>query len=156
MKVKHIVLIIAVLVLDQLTKVFINTTMELGESMDVISGFFRITNLHNTGAAWSMFEGKMLFFYIISVVFLVLMVYFYRSEEADKLTKYGVVLMMAGTIGNFIDRLFLQYVRDFLDFVIIGYDFPVFNIADMSLCIGVGVVLLAVFLESYGGYHKCA
>lgn len=156
MKLKHICMVLVLLLLDQITKIFINATMAVGESIEMIPGFFKITNVHNTGAAWSMFEGKMIFFYIISVVFLVAMVYFYHSEEADKLTKIGIVLMIAGTLGNFVDRLFLQYVRDFIDFVIIGYDFPVFNVADMSLCIGVGVVLLSVYLESIGGYRKCA
>lgn len=157
MKIKHIGLLAAILLLDQITKFWINSSMKLGESFDVISGFFRINNVHNTGAAWSMFEGNMLFFYLISIVFLAAMIYFYRnSEEADRLTKIGIVLMAAGTIGNFVDRLAFQYVRDFLDFIIIGYDFPVFNVADMSLCIGVGIIILSVFLESYGGFHKCA
>ena len=156
MKRKHIGILAAILLLDQITKFWVNHAMVLGASHKVIAGFFRITNVHNTGAAWSMFEGKMVFFYLISIFFLAAMIYFYRnSEEADVLTKYGIVLMMAGTIGNFIDRLIFQYVRDFLDFIIIGYDFPVFNIADMSLCIGVGIVILSVFLENYGGFRKC-
>lgn len=157
MKLKHIGIMAGILLLDQITKFWVNHAMSLGTSKNVITGLFRITNVHNTGAAWSMFEGKMVFFYLISIVFLAAMIYFYRnSEEADWLTKLGIVLMMAGTIGNFIDRLAFQYVRDFIDVLIFGYDFPVFNIADMALCIGVGVVVLSVFLETYGGYRKCA
>lgn len=153
MKLKHILLILAVLIVDQISKIVINANMALGESFDVIAGFFKISNVHNTGAAWSLFEGKMVFFYIITIVFVIAMVYFYRnSEEADGLSKLGVVLMIAGSLGNFIDRLWFQYVRDFLDFIIFNYDFPVFNVADMSLCIGVAIVVLSVFLESYGGY----
>ena len=156
MKLKHIILIVVVLVLDQITKIAINATMALGDSVDVIGGFFKITNVHNTGAAWSLFEGKMIFFYIITIIFVGAMIYFYRnSEEADRLTKLGIVLMIAGSLGNFFDRLFLQYVRDFLDFIVFNYDFPVFNVADMSLCIGVAIVVLSVFLESYGGFRKC-
>lgn len=156
MKLKHIVMIVVILLMDQITKFWINMSMSLGESITLITGFFKITNVHNTGAAWSMFEGNMVFFYLITIVFVVAMIYFYRnSEEADRMTKFGIVLMMAGAIGNFVDRIALQYVRDFLDFIILGYDFPVFNVADMSLCIGVGVVILSVFLENYGGYRKC-
>lgn len=157
MKLKHIVMIVIILLIDQITKLWINASMSLGESMTLIKGFFKITNVHNTGAAWSIFEGNMVFFYLITIVFVIAMIYFYRnSEEADRMTKFGIVLMMAGAVGNFVDRIALQYVRDFLDFIILGYDFPVFNVADMSLCIGVGVVILSVFLENYGGYRKCA
>ena len=104
-----------------------------------------------------MLEGKMVFFYLISIVFLIGMLYFYRStDHKDKLTRIGVVLMMAGTLGNFIDRLVFQYVRDFLDFIIFGYDFPVFNVADISLCVGVGLIVLSMVLETYGGRRVCA
>ena len=77
------------------------------------------------------------------------------KRQADTFTKLGMILMMAGAVGNFIDRLALQYVRDFFDFLLLGYNFPVFNIADISLCIGVALIILSVFLESYGGFFKC-
>lgn len=157
MKAKHILMMAAVLLLDQLSKWGVQTSMQIDESFDVIPGFFRITYLHNTGAAWSMQEGKMVFFYLISIVFLIGMLYFYRTtDHRDRLTRIGVVLMMAGTLGNFIDRLIFQYVRDFLDFIIFGYDFPVFNVADISLCVGVGLIVLSMVLETYGGRRICA
>lgn len=156
MKLKYILVLIAILAIDQISKLAITMNMDLNQSMKLIPDFFNITYLQNTGAAWSMFEGRMVFFYIITIVALIVMVYFYRSSEAqDGLTKLGIVCMIAGTLGNFIDRLIFQYVRDFLDFNIFGYDFPVFNVADVALCIGVGLVFLSVLLESYGGYHKC-
>ena len=84
------------------------------------------------------------------------MLYFYRTtDHRDRLTRIGVVLM-AGTLGNFIVRLIFQYVRDFLDFIIFGYDFPVFNVADISLCVGVGLIVLSMVLETYGGRRICA
>lgn len=156
MKYRNSMIGVLIIVLDQLSKYWINATMALGESIEIIPNFFRLTNVHNTGAAWSIFEGKMIFFYLITIVFLIAMVYFYRtSEDADTFTKLGMILMMAGAVGNFIDRLALQYVRDFFDFLLLEYNFPVFNIADISLCIGVALIILSVFLESYGGFFKC-
>lgn len=156
MKLKHVVLLVAVLLLDQLTKWGIQSTIDLNESIEIIPGFFSLTYVHNTGAAWSMLEGKMIFFYIITIIFLIGMVYFYRTlDKQDWLSRIGVVLMIAGALGNFVDRLFLQYVRDFLDFIILGYDFPVFNVADISLCVGVGCIVLSMLLEYYGGFKKC-
>ena len=157
MKAKHILMMAAVLLLDQLSKWGVQTSMQIDESFDVIPGRVRSTYLHDTGAAWSMLEGKMVFFYLISIVFLIGMLYFYRTtDHRDRLTRIGVVLMMAGTLGNFIDRLIFQYVRDFLDFIIFGYDFPVFNVADISLCVGVGLIVLSMVLETYGGRRICA
>ncbi len=137
MKIKHGILFVVLLMIDQITKWIVDTNMQLQQSMDVIPGFFRITYLQNTGAAWSMLEGKMWFFYI-------------KSKKGDILFQTGIVCMMAGTVGNLIDRVMLQHVRDFLDFLILGYDFPVFNVADMALCFGVFLIIVDILLEERG------
>lgn len=155
MKKSHIFLIFIVLGLDQATKMIVNNNMSLYEQIQIIPGFFNFTYLHNTGAAWSMFEGKMMFFYLITIVALVGMFLFYRhSEKGDYLSRIALSLMMAGTLGNFIDRILFQHVRDFIDFIVFGYDFPVFNIADMALFFGVVIIFLDVFMESYGMVRK--
>ena len=90
----------------------------------------------------------MWFFYIITIIALIIMVMFYRNQkEADELVKVSLIMMMAGTIGNFIDRLCFQHVRDFLDFIIFGYDFPIFNVADIY--VSVGTAVLAVLILFY-------
>lgn len=150
MKLKHVIIGIVIILIDQITKIAAASALGNG-GITVIPGFFRLTYAENSGAAWSMLEGKMWFFYIITVIALIAMVMFYRNQkESDELIKVSLVMMMAGTLGNFIDRLCFQHVRDFLDFVIFGYDFPIFNVADMALCIGVFLIIVDVLLENNG------
>lgn len=146
-----ILIFLSCLLVDQLTKFWIASNMNIGESITVISSFFYITFVKNTGAAWSIFEGKMVFFYIMTLLAILLLGYYLRNTKSHQtLTQIAIVLMLAGTFGNFIDRLAFQYVRDFFDFYIFGYNFPVFNIADMCLTIGVVLLLLDEFLKGVG------
>lgn len=150
-----LVILVGTLLLDQITKVIAEASLGLYESFTIIPDFFAFTFVKNTGAAWSMLEGKMVFFYIITVVAMIAMVLYFRTLKSHQfLSKIGIVLMISGTLGNFIDRLFLQYVRDFIDFYIFGYDFPIFNVADICLCVGIGIILLDEFMEHYGVGYK--
>lgn len=155
MKKKHIGFLFLILAFDQLTKFIIDATMEINQQIPIIKGFFSLTYTHNTGAAWSILEGKMIFFYLITIVAVVGLWYFYKNtHEDERMTRIAIVFMMAGALGNFIDRLVFQYVRDFLDFIILGYDFPIFNVADSFLCIGVGLIILDVIMENFGVIRK--
>ena len=150
-----LVILVGTLFLDQITKMIAEASLGLYESFTIIPDFFAFTFVKNTGAAWSMLEGKMVFFYIITVVAMIAMVLYFKTLKSHQfLSKIGIVLMLSGTLGNFIDRLFLQYVRDFIDFYIFGYDFPIFNVADICLCVGIGIIILDEFMEHYGVGYK--
>lgn len=147
MKRKHLLTLMMIVVFDQITKILVSSNMNLFDSIEIIHGFFNLTYVQNTGAAWSILEGNMVFFYLISAVALVMMVKFYQHPETDELSQWAMSLMIGGTLGNLLDRIRLQYVVDFFDFNIFGYDFPVFNIADCFLCLGVAVLMLSFILE---------
>lgn len=146
----YIVIFLTTLFVDQWSKYMVDHKMMLYQSISVIPGFFSLTYARNTGAAWSMFEGKMAFFYGVTVIALVALGYYFKySQPHERLTRFGVILIFSGTVGNFIDRLCFQYVRDFLDFVIFGYDFPIFNVADSLICMGVFLMILEGLSEEY-------
>lgn len=136
-----------VLILDQLTKLVITGNMIEFEDIPVISGFFHITYVRNTGMAWSLLSGKQFFLSLMAAIAIGVMIYYLKYKKPDRLTVVALGLMIGGAAGNLIDRLVLNYVRDFLNFYIFGYDFPVFNVADCALCIGVAILILASVLE---------
>lgn len=142
---------IVILAGDQYTKYLVDKTLHFGTGYPIIEDFFYFTYVHNYGAAWGMLQGKLNLFYIISLVAAIgIIYYFYQSHSYQKYTRFGLVLIFSGMIGNLIDRIAFGYVRDFLDFIIFGYNFPIFNIADIAIVLGVGMLLLDIALEEYG------
>ncbi|EGQ1630286.1 signal peptidase II [Staphylococcus pseudintermedius] len=136
-----------ILIGDQLTKFIIRTQMTLGESFAVVPKFLYITSHRNNGAAWGILSGKMTFFYIITIIVLIALIVFYIKEAKNNmLMQIAISLLFSGALGNFIDRVSSGEVVDFIDTVIFGYDFPIFNVADASLTIGV-VLLIIVLLK---------
>lgn len=144
----HLVfLVIAVLVViaDQLTKAWIRSNLALGETL-FETPFFRLTNIHNTGAAFGMFRGFSSILTVISIIgascILVYVFVIHRRYPVldSRLGWIALGLILGGTIGNLIDRLLFGYVTDFLDFVI----WPAFNVADSSVTIG--VIVFACYL----------
>ncbi len=140
--------VVIIIALDAITKTLSSTLLAYGQRVEVIKDFFWLTNVHNTGAAWSLFAGQRTFFIVVSIVALIMMmVFFIKSEAKQRLYRLALLILFAGTMGNFMDRLLLGYVRDFLSFNTFGYMFPVFNIADMALNVGVGLMILEALLE---------
>lgn len=139
---------ISILALDQITKFLVVKFMDYGESIPIIENFLSITSHRNSGAAWGMLQGKMWLFYIITVFVIIMLVYFYKKEATDNLLlQLSLTMLIAGALGNFIDRVLFQEVVDMIDTMIFSYDFPIFNVADSSLTIGVILMLFQFFTE---------
>ena len=152
---RYYLLALAVIIIDQLSKWIIDTKMAVFEQIPVIENFFYITSHRNKGAAWGILQDQMIFFYIITVIVVIGIVY-YMQTQAKGHTGYSIALsfILGGAIGNFIDRLFRQEVVDFLDFIIINYDFPIFNVADSFLVIGVSLFILFTIIEERKAKRK--
>jgi len=138
-------LMFVLVVIDQLIKSVVVRQIALGATKTVVPGLLSLTNLHNNGAAWSILQGKLWFFYLISIVALAVMGYLLWRLRTHRLYEFGIVLMIAGTLGNFIDRLRIGYVVDMfqLDFI----NFPIFIFADSCLTVGVILILIAVLRD---------
>ncbi|KEK25822.1 lipoprotein signal peptidase LspA [Bacillus gaemokensis] len=137
-----------VIAIDQISKWLIVKNMELGTSIPIIDNVLYITSHRNRGAAWGILENKMWFFYIITVVFVGFIVFYMKKyAKTDKLLGISLGLILGGAIGNFIDRVFRQEVVDFIHVYIFSYNYPVFNIADSALCIGVVLIIIQTLLE---------
>lgn len=151
-----LLLIMGLVGLDQLTKWWVVANFRMFESVELIPGFLSLTRRFNTGAAWSLFEGQTVFFIVLTVIalglFSVLLWQAYQQQEQAEMI--GMALMIGGAIGNFIDRVRLGGVVDFIDVMIVTYDFPVFNVADSALTVGVGLYILGVFLHEQRTRHS--
>lgn len=132
------VLPIAVVILDQFSKYIVVENMALGESIPIIEEVFHLTYILNPGAAFGMFAHNRLFFIAIAVVVIGIIIWARREILASPWeVKAGCGLFLGGAIGNLIDRARQGLVIDFFDFRI----WPVFNIADIAICIGVGLII---------------
>lgn len=140
-----IVIILILTICDQLLKSWVASSIVLGGSKQLIPGIIELTNLRNSGAAWSIFEGQQTFFTIITIVAIIVIGYFIWQYRKNIPMLIGLSLIMAGTIGNFIDRLRQGYVVDIFETTFIN--FPIFNIADMCLTIGVIWLIICILKE---------
>lgn len=138
-----------ILVLDQVTKYKVHWSFRLGETIPVIRGFFNFTYIRNTGAAFGILANadpsfRIPFFVIVPLIALGAIAYIFRKiPEGDLRLSTALSLVIGGAIGNLLDRLLLGYVIDFLDFHWrYRYHFPAFNVADMAICVGVGILML--------------
>ncbi|WP_026841628.1 signal peptidase II [Citrifermentans bremense] len=154
MKAKYIILLavsVLVLVLDQVTKVYIDKTMRLHDSITVIEGFFNITYLRNKGAAFGILANsswRLPFFLLVSAVaVVVILVVVSRLRDDQKVSALSLSLIFSGALGNLIDRVRLGEVIDFLYVHWYEHYWPAFNVADSAICVGVFLLAIEMVLE---------
>jgi len=141
---------LAIVLLDQFTKMLITGNYELGQSTYVTS-FFNIVRAHNTGAAFSFLAGasgwQRWFFLALGVVAGIFIVWMLRRHGHQTLFAWALSLILGGAVGNVIDRAMHGYVVDFLDFHAAGWHFPAFNVADSGITVGAILLILDELLR---------
>ena len=141
---KTYIIAVLILIIDQVSKTLIETFFKLNDSVQVIKDFFYITVVHNTGGAWSIFSNHSYLFIIASVIAIILLIKFMFGFKNNLRNNIAFAFLFGGIFSNLADRIFLGYVRDFLDFKLFGYNYPIFNIADITIVVGVILLIVAV------------
>ncbi|MGQ9647397.1 MAG: signal peptidase II [Thermodesulfobacteriota bacterium] len=156
MKRKYRVLLIIllwVLSVDQWTKHSIQSRLALHHTIPIVKGFFNLTHVRNPGGAFGVLGGvkgalgSALFLILSLVAIGVILVFFFKTKEHEDLLSLAFSLVLAGAIGNLIDRFRFGEVIDFLDFYLFSFHWPAFNIADSAICVGMGLIVLEIFLR---------
>lgn len=147
MKKLMFIAVTAIVLLDQLSKMYIRTHFQLYDLKPVIKGFFSITFVMNKGAAFGMLARlnesyRQLFFVVITVIAIIAVVYLMVKEKEMKIRLVSYTLILAGAFGNFIDRVYMGKVTDFLLFYYKQYQWPAFNVADIAISTGIGLLFI--------------
>ena len=133
-----------IVAIDQLTKAVVRNNMFIGESKPIINNFFHLTYITNDGMAFGLdFPGGSLLFNFVSISLTIFLIWYYWQERnSNIMLRISLLCILAGAIGNLIDRILFGTVVDFLDFMIGGYHWYVFNIADSSVTVGMCLYIL--------------
>ena len=144
-------IVIALIVIDQAVKFMIMTSMDIGHSVPVVPGIFHITYIQNPGAAFGILADQRWIFICAGVLIIGVGLFFYRRlQQEGALVYYGSSLLLGGAASNLIDRIWLGKVIDFFDFRI----WPVFNTADIAICVGVAFIMYALLREEWKEAHQ--
>jgi signal peptidase II len=155
----YFVLIIVLILTDQVTKALIARNIFLNSSVKVIPGFFQLVHIRNRGAIFGFFNqsGSQLVYLLLSLASFtalgLVIYYFFKTPADEKFLRISLSLILAGALGNFIDRIFRGSVIDFLDLSVKGWHWPSFNVADS--CISIGALML-VFAFLFKRSPRCS
>ena len=135
---------ILTLILDQASKIIAVHVLSFKKSITIINNFFNLTLVYNRGAAWGLFSDNRIVLTLFTIIAIFIIVNFLKTFKNNIRNNIALGLLLGGMAGNLIDRLFLGYVRDFLDFKILNYNYPVFNISDIAIVISIILLIYAV------------
>jgi signal peptidase II len=139
------------IIIDQITKIYIDRSMQLYDSIPIVENFFHITYVRNKGAAFSFLSNaswRLPFFITVSIIAaLVILVAFRKLRDDQRLAQTSLAMIFSGAVGNLIDRVRLGEVIDFLDAHWYRHHWPAFNVADSLICVGVFLLALDMILE---------
>ncbi len=148
-------IVVGGIIIDQVTKAIVVANMTVGDSIPLIKGFLHLTYVENDGMAFGLFDspvGRAIFMTVSTLAIIGIGVYLFGFCKESMLLKVGLALIVSGGIGNMIDRIFRYFVIDMIDFC--GIWQFVFNGADAFVCVGAGVVVLALLLDIFKGKKK--
>lgn len=141
-----IILTIIFFLVDLVSKLVVSNLMNVHDSFVVIENFFYISYFRNTGGAWSILSNHTWLLTVFSLLIIIFIgIYVYKNKINGRLELFGYSMILGGSIGNLFDRVMYGYVIDFLDFNIFGYNFPIFNLADTFIVLGVIVIVISSF-----------
>ena len=138
-----IILSLIFLIIDQITKILVIKILPLSGSIEIIKNFFYIIPTNNTGAAFSILLGKRIFLIVVAILIIGILLYYIKKNKVDgKLNIIAFSLIIGGSLGNLIDRIVRGYVVYFISIKLGSYNFPIFNVADTLIVVGVFLLLI--------------
>lgn len=150
-----IIITFLVFLFDMLSKIVVINYLELEESVKIINKFLYLTYVRNTGAAWSILSNNTYIVLSISLMIIIGIIWYIMRNKIDNIfEKIAYSLILGGAIGNFVNRLIYGYVIDFIDIKIFGYDYPIFNLADVFIVAGVILLIMYSWRNSNGNNSK--
>lgn len=145
-----IILSIIFIIIDQVSKIIVVNNLTNNKSIEVIKSFFYLTYTNNKGAAFSILTGRRILLILVALVVIGVLIYYVRKNKIEgKVNKIALSLVIGGSIGNLIDRILRGAVVDFIDVKIFGYNFPIFNLADTFIVIGVFLLIIEMFRKEH-------
>lgn len=146
-----IIFTIIFLAFDIFSKLIISKYISINENVPIIKNFLNITNVRNTGVAWSLFDNQTLLVLIISTIVIIgIIIYIKKNKPNTNIEKISYSMILGGALGNLIERLVYSYVTDFIDIHIFGYNYPIFNLADTFIVIGAILLIIISWRNEYG------